>query len=310
MPIHQPLTFREQIYRIYRKIRFLAKRGTLFSNRTRYFFHGEDYVKGTFTTIFLHSTFLFLLAYLLISVITQIATCISAQAFDINTILYYYDINFLITGDKWTPDAVHAIFSTGPIIALLIGILLFLLYMSVITESGILRLLVLWMFAQTIVHFLGNMLMGALFRKGFGYVIMYMFFMDTGKMLISVFALVVMVSLGIFLPRLFLFSGNIYFNYLNGKNRRKFIWAQFIYPFLAGNIILLLLKIPEITLFEVCTNATMLFVLLPVALLGMKSQDLFFDEDPRTMKLSIPLIVITVLALLLYRIIFGFGIRL
>jgi len=309
MAVPQSLTFREKIYRINRKIRFLAKRGSLFSNKTRFFFHGEDYVKGTFTIIFLNSTFLFLLAYLVVSVIAQVATGISALAFDINTVLYYYGTNYLITGEKWSPDAVHTVFSTGPIIAFMTGILFFLLYLSVITESGILRLLVLWMFVQSIVHFLGDMLMGALFTKGFGYVIMYMFFMDTGKMLISVFAMVVMVSIGILTSRLFLFSGNIYFNYLNGNNRRKFIWAQFIYPFLTGNVILILLKIPEITLFEVFTNATMLFVLLPVAILGMKSQDLFFDEDPRTMKLSIPLVVITVLLLLLYRIFFGIGVR-
>ncbi|MCK9423260.1 MAG: hypothetical protein M0Q38_11745 [Bacteroidales bacterium] len=304
------LSIGERCYRIFRKIHFLAKRGSLFSFRRTTIIRGKNYPKRTFTIIFFNSTLLFILANLLVFVITRLSTGIAALSFNINTISYYYDINYLITGDKWTADAVQAVFSTGPIIALFTGIVLFFLYVSVQAETGILRLLVLWMIAQSIVFFLGEMLMGALFNQGFGYVIMYLFVMDTGKMLISVFAMVAMVTLGFFFTRLFLFSGNIYFNCINAHNRRKFVLNQFIYPFIAGNLLIFIIKIPELSLYEMCTNATMIFILLPVSIRGMNTQEIYFDEDPRSLKFSGTLIAITFLSLVLYRVIFGIGVRL
>ncbi|MEI7982096.1 MAG: hypothetical protein WCI71_10620, partial [Bacteroidota bacterium] len=128
----QPLSFGDRCYRTYRKIRFLAKSGSLFSYRSGVVNYNNKQKAGDFTIIFLNSTFLYLLANILVSVVTRLSTGISALAFDIRSICYYYDINYLISGDKWTTDAVQAVFSTGPLIALFLGILLFLLYISVV----------------------------------------------------------------------------------------------------------------------------------------------------------------------------------
>ncbi|MCK9219115.1 MAG: hypothetical protein M0P47_03580 [Bacteroidales bacterium] len=299
-----------RFYSAYRKIKFLWKKGSFFNISSHPGHCKSTYPKGTFTVIFFNSTLLFLLAYLLISTVTKIATGISAYAFDIKTVLYYYNIDYLIKGTDWFTDAVQVIFSTAPMTSFIFGILLLVIYVKVMAETGILRLLILWMMAHSIVFFLGDIFTGAIFNQGFGYVIIYFFFMDTGKMIICFITLLAMITLGLFLTRIFLFSGNIYFNMLNSVNRTKFIWNQIIYPFFAGNLIIALFKIPNITIYEVCTNATMLFILIPVAIRGKNMQDLYFDEDPRTIKFSGLIAGITFFLLISYRIAFGIGIRL
>ncbi|MFH1296048.1 MAG: hypothetical protein ABIJ04_02095 [Bacteroidota bacterium] len=257
----------------------------------------------------INSTVLFLIAYLLIFSLTSIVTAISASVFDISTEVFYGQILFLVRSYDWTSDAVKGIFSTGPILALLFGILLWILYTRVAEETGILKLLVVWMTAQCVVFFFGDMMMGALFSKGFGYVIMYLYFMDTGKMIITLFALVAMFTLGLLVARQLLFTANTYLNILPGNQARKFVLFQYLLPFVTGNIIIGLIKLPEISLYELFLNGSMILMLVPIYIRAGMMQDLFFDEEPKTITIYWKSIAIALLFLFLFRVVFGIGIR-
>lgn len=259
--------------------------------------------------ICLNSTVLFLIAYLLLFVVISMVTAVSASVFSIPTEITYSEILFYIRSYDWTSDAVKTIFSTGPIIALLTGILLWILYSQVSEESGILKLLVVWMTAHCIVFFFGDMMMGALFSKGFGYVIMYLYFMDTGKMIITLFALVTMFTLGLLMARPMLFTANTYMNFIPVHLSRKFVLAQFLIPFLAGNIIIVLIKLPLISLFELFLNGSMIFFLIPVYIRGGMIQDLYFDEDKKGYIIYWKSLAVAFLFLAIFRIVFGIGIR-
>lgn len=240
---------------------------------------------------------------------TQFVTAISASAFDIKAIIFYYGVDYLIRGNDWTSDAVSAVFSSGPLISLFFAILLFILYYNVISETGLLRLFVLWCFCHLIINFFGNMLVGAILNEGFGYVIMYQFVMDTGKMIITLFSILCLFLIGLFMTRLFLYSGNIYFNVLNVHNRLKFVFSQFLFPVIIGNIIILLVKIPEVKLFETLLNGCALLLILPVIFRTINIQDLYFDEEPRKVKLARYYILITLLVMIGFRVGLAFGIR-
>jgi len=241
--------------------------------------------------------------------VTQLITAISASVFNINSIVYYYGVDYLIRGNDWTSDAVSAVFSSGPLISIFFAILLFVLYYKVVSETGLLRLFVLWCFCHLIINFFGNMLVGAMLNEGFGYVIMYQFVMDTGKMVLTLFAFISIFLIGLFMPRLFLYSGNIYFNTLNRFNRFKFAISQFLLPFIFGNIIILLLKIPEVKLFEILLNGCTLLLILPVIFRSINLQDLYFDEEPRKIKFASYYILITLMMMIGFRIGLGIGIR-
>jgi len=257
----------------------------------------------------LNSTVLFLIAYFLLFSLASIVTAISASAFDIPTEITSSQILFFIRSYDWTSDAVKTIFSTGPIMALLTGILLWILYTRVAEETGILKLLVVWMVAHCIVFFFGDMMMGALFSKGFGYVIMYLYFMDTGKMIITLFALVSMFTLGLVMTRQMLFTANTYMTVLPEKDSRKFVLVQYLIPFLAGNILIGLVKLPGITLFESFLNGSMIIFLIPIYIRAGMIQDLYFEEEEKEITIYWRSFAIALLLLVLFRIVFGIGIR-
>ena len=310
--IREPLSTRERYYRTYRKIRFLLKRGSLFSTPDLSPFDYKDksiIPKGAFTIITINSVFLFLLAYLLMFIITQFATAISASAFNIPAIIYYNEIDFLQRGQDWTSDQVIAVFSTGPLISLLIGVLLVALYIHVADDPGLLRLLVIWMILFASINFFGELLVGAILNQGFGYVIMYMFIMDTGKIILTLFGFVALFSLGLLFSRLFMFSGNIYFNDLHRYNRRKFIYCQFLFPYLIGTAVIFLIKLPVINPFELSLLGSMILILIPISIKGFTVQDLYFDEEPRKIRISVYFVLATILLLIAFRIVFGIGIK-
>jgi len=258
--------------------------------------------------ISVNSTLLFLLAYLVISVLIGFATLISASVFHYSAELFYSHIQFYVRSYDWTSDAVKVIFSTGPVLAFLLGFLLWILYTQVATETGILKLLVLWMLMQCIVFFFGDIMMGALFSQGFGYVIMYLYYMDTGKMLLTLVALIVIFTLGLLLGKQLLFTANTYMNMLPASMAGKFILFQYLIPFFTGNLIIALLKLPEIRLYELMLNLSLLVFLIPAYIRAGTVQDLFFDEDPKSIGIYKGFLLSVIIVLILYRVILGIGI--
>jgi hypothetical protein len=259
--------------------------------------------------IWINSTVLFLFSYLILFIILGLATLISASAFDITSELFYNQAVFYIRSYDWTSDSVKGIFSAGPLLALFLGSLLIILYSKVVEETGILKLLVLWMVAHCTVFFFGDMMMGAIFSKGFGYVIMYLYFMDTGKMIITLFALMGLFTMGLLMGRSFLYTANTYFPMLPSSKARMFVLYQYLLPFLTGNAIIALVKMPGILLFELFMNGSMIFILLGVLIRTGMTQDLFFEEEKKNAKLYKYNLLILPFALILFRVILGVGIR-
>ena len=305
----RPLSSGNRFYVAYRKIRFLAKRGTLFTLPPQDGHVKTEFPKGTFTIIFANSFFLFLLAYLIVYALQLFITAFTARLFDIPVVVYFNDVDFLIRGIDWTTDMVSGVFSAGPLAMLVLSLFLLILYSTVATETGILRLLVLWMIFHALTRFFGEILVGAVMNKGFGFVILYLFVQDTGKVILSILVFVAMFGIGLLLFQLFLFSANIYFNDLRKSCRLKFIISQFFYPFVLGNLVILMLKIPDFSYFDATLNVSGILILVPLLVRSVSFQDMYFDEEPRTIKIRALMIATTIVLLVLFRIVFGIGVR-
>jgi hypothetical protein len=292
-------------YRVKRKVTFLMRRGSFYPSSRR-----KDIPERTvFHKIFVNSLFAFLLAYVFVYLVFNLTILLSAAAFNIPTLLSYAEISYIVKGTGWTSDAVKIIFSSGPFIMLLLGTVMLFLYQYVSHETGILKLVVLWIYSLSIVQCLGEITVGSLLGEGFGYVLMYMYVNDTMVLVITVLALCGMVAAGVLSTRQYLVSANSYFNDLPHRLNRKFLVFQFLFPFVAGNIIIYLVKLPGITLYELFVNATMVFVLLPVIIRGGTMADFYFDEEPRQVKLVFPMILASIIVLILFRLVLNSGLR-
>jgi hypothetical protein len=300
--------------KVYRKLRYLYNTGNLFKinfhsiqefmNRN-YSFLG----KGKYLIIMLNSTFIFLFAYLFVFLLKEMAVVIVAGTFNIRTVMMYYDVEYIIRSRDWTEEAVKVVFNTGPLIAFILAVLSLTSFAFVSHETWFARLFVMWVFLQAFTQSFGEMIIGPLLNQGFGWVLAYLYVNDTGKMLFVVGVLLVMLSCGLFLSRFLLLTGNIYFNNLGKFNRTAFLVSQVFLPFLVGTAMIILIKQPIVNGFELIVEGSMVLVILPAVLRARLTNDLFFDEEPRKIRIRWVWILITILAFILFRFLFWKGVR-
>ncbi len=300
--------------RVYRKLRFLYHTGNLFKinfhaiqefmNRN-YSFLG----KGKYLIILLNSTFIFLLAYLFVFLLKEMSFAIAASSFNIKTVMMYYDVEYLIRSRDWTEEAVKVVFNTGPLVAFMVTLISLTIFALASHENWTIRLFIMWVILHAFTQSFGEMIIGALLNQGFGWVLAYLYFNDTEKMLLVVGILLGMLSGGLFLSRFLLLTGNIYFNNIGKGNRNPFLMTQTFLPFLIGTAIIILVKQPLKNGFELLVGGSMLLVLLPAILRARYTNDLYFDEEPRKIRIKWVWIFITILAFILFRIWFWNGVR-
>ena len=258
--------------------------------------------------IIINSTAFYLLSYLVVYMLFQFTTIIASTIFDMPTTLYYNKIGFNVMPEAWTFDAVKVVFSAGNILLFLISISFLVIIIKALEFNGLLRLFFLWGFIHSISMLFGSFVIGAFNFEGFGIVLSYMYLADTAKMLILFTGLIILIAIGMAMVKVFLFSANIYFNFLSPKMRPAFRRDQFILPFVISTAILLVIKYP-LSLYETLLLFIPLFVLLPL-FGGIKRYPVFyFEEGEKSIQISPRLIVVTLALYILYRIVLGIGIN-
>ncbi len=258
--------------------------------------------RRNFYIISLNSTGYFLLSYFVVYMIVQASTIVAALLYHYPTILYYYQLYFNITENQWSHDSVKTIFSAGPLVSLFLGIIFIIIYSRIKEMENRFKLFFLWGFLHLMTMFFGAMLVGTLFDTGLGYVISWMYIMDTGKLLYSIISLFFLVIAGFLVTRSFLVSANSYYNEVTRKNRLSFIFAQILLPFILGNLALIIIRQPIIMYYETYISLTMILMIIPIMVSSGNYPELYFDEQQKKISLSWVIFLILMAVILLYRI--------
>ncbi len=211
--------------------------------------------------------------------------------------------------EAWTFDAVKVIYSSGNIILFLISISFLVVIIKALEFNGLLRLFFLWGFIHSISMLFGSFIIGAFNFEGFGIVLSYLYLADTAKMLLLFSGLLILIGIGMAMVKAFLFSANIYFNFLSPKMRPAFRRDQFIIPFVTSTLLLLVIKYP-LSLYESMMLFIPLFMLLPLFWGIGRFPVFYFEEEDKTIKISLKLVMITLGAYILYRVLLGIGLNL
>ena len=261
-----------------------------------------------FAVISIHSTLLFVAAYLLIFLIILFTSSISGIFFDYRSIVYYYEVLWMVKPEQWFGDSVKMIYASGPILAGILALFFAIIFSYIRTERGLGKLFLLWLFIHGFNAFFGSLLIGSLFGRGFGYAIIWSFISDTEKVIYSIVSITALILLGVFTARSFLISANSYYQNLEKHQQKRFIWAQAVIPFLAGNAIIALLMLPELLLYDITVSLVLVLTIIPVAIGHRFAHSLYFEEEIIRIKFNLRIIAIPLIFIILYRVILGFGI--
>ena len=258
--------------------------------------------------ILFNSLFYFLIAHVLIFILTSLSSVVMASLFGISTFICKDQLSFMVCSGNWSRDTVILLFGTGPLISLLVALWLLIVFGYNSNCKGSLRILLTWMIILCLSNFFGGVIVGAILNSDLGYVFMYLYIMDTGRMMITIIGMFLLFVIGRLLTRLFLFTANSYHNNLRGGDKLRFGILQFLIPFILGNIIIGLCEFPSFNLHNTCMHISPLLILVPILTGCHTTPDLYFDGDPRLPSIAVSPAFIALLLLLIDRFVLGEGI--
>ena len=263
-----------------------------------------------FLIITIHSTLLFTAAYFLIFLISSFTSAISGLFFEYKSIVYYYEVLWLVKPSQWFGDSVKMIYSSGPLLSGIIAAVLAIIFSYIRTEKGLAKLFILWSLLHGFNSFLGSLLIGSLFGRGFGYAIIWSYVSDTQKVIYSIISITALIILGILTSKSFLISANSYYPMLETRKQRSFIWAQVILPFILGNMLIAVIMFPEMLIYNLTVSLCLGIAILPVALGSRFKPSLYFEEEEIRIKIKMKTILYSIAFIVIYRIVLNFGIPL
>lgn len=223
-----------------------------------------------------HSMVIYCLAYIIVNYVNQYVGGFAASFFSFKPRVLYYGIYDLpISPSQWTKWSVLFVFASGPIVALLLGIIAFRLNELLREYNTTLKVFALW----TAVH--GISLFGSYcitssfgtddyqlpFYYGFAVVATWLHVDKVLMVPVTLIGMVLLILFGLIVIVAFLslaYNRKVAINY---KGRRQFILEVAVLPWLIGSILCTFFSLPPnmalrdlmINLFK---NASIFFVLL------------------------------------------------
>jgi hypothetical protein len=235
--------------------------------------------------ITLNSTVHFLLAYFIITFLSQFTTALTASLFKIHTIIQFNTIDFLINAYDWQTQAVLAVFSSASVLILLICIRAFRLTFKNWHYSRTQRMFFLWMFYQCLTYLIGGVLIGAIFNRRLGIAVGWALHNRIYQIATIMPSLALMIYIGFQYADMFFSTSKIYFTSLDDWKRKPFLISQVFFPYVIGNIIIALVELPKIAMVNKLVNFTMLFLLIPIWVRSHSFPSLDFDQAERKIRI-------------------------
>ncbi len=275
-------------------------------------------LKKNYYSIAINSLSMFLLSYFSIYVFGQMIKIIVARSFDFKVILFYQKLYYDISVEAWSMDSVKILYSILPLTGLFASAVFLISYILYSQRDSLIRLFYLWGTVHGLNAFFGALFYGTILEQGFGWVISYMYYMDTGKMVFSLISLFGLIAIGSLLAKHFYSSAQHYFNYIDDRNKSYFSYSQIIVPVIFGTIIIALMKIPSDFYFEsvdemwfdLLMTSSIFIILMPMLGMIKSFGPMYFDSEEEVIHSQINrrLVLLTIAFILAWRLILNFGI--
>jgi hypothetical protein len=209
--------------------------------------------------IAINSTIMYLLAFLIIYFIYQMAAIFMANNFGISGVLYYYQVFWPIGNSSplWFPYyKVILITGAGPFISLITGLIVFRIFVPRL-KNPITKLFFLWIALHALNMFFGGFVSGVTTSDGFGYVALWLRMNIVFRIFFSLIFLFGLAAFGYHSTRYFLETA-LSPSFLKSEKRRQFLIYHALVPSILGAAIIILIRMPNNPPYQVIVLATML----------------------------------------------------
>ncbi len=262
----------------------------------------KNVLKKNYHYIF-NSTLIFIISYIIVYFIYQLTVILSASLFNIDSILYYFTLDFDDLSPLWSRLNIIFITFSGPFISLVIGLFLFNYLFKLKRFKSLQKLFILWISLHAFNHFAGALILGIVTTDGFGYVVEWLYLGIVFKFILIFIAFFILIIIGYQSTSKFLSTSNSLERVKVGV-RNTFLFNQAFLPWLLGSLILIIIRIPNNFNYpyETLMFFSLAFVVIPVFFNDMAKPYKIYKKIRRKYSLNIGYIILFLLLLTAFRI--------
>ena len=254
-----------------------------------------------FWAIVVNSTSTFVLAYLFVFYINLLLKAMLAGVFGYPVTFTHNTIYYLIENYEWTQDSVRLIYSAGPILLLVFGIISLMIHTSLSDEEGRTKVFFVWFALHAFNFVFSGLIIGNIFTLGVGHVFNWLYMHDTTKMIVALVGFFGLLLSAIVVTKPITSTAISYFNRLDEKNAPFFIMSQIIVPFILGSGIIVLYFLPGAEFQEMYSWIVLGVLLLIISGRINSMEPIQFDMEDRTVGVSWVVFIFTILLVLALR---------
>lgn len=237
---------------------------------------GSSYIskEKQFWIIVVNSLAYFMLAYILVIILTNSFSILLANIEGVSGKLYYYGFDILNKEKYWSKELTFLIFFFGTGFSFALGLLFERAYKRKRRHTSPFKLFYLWSYLLSFTYFFGNIILGTFFYFGTGVLFVEFSLPWVFRIITGVIALAVMAFLGVYSTRGILISLNSYQRLIERHEMSYLLKAQLLFPAIIGNVLILFLKIPKynyVNMLDALVWA-MLFIPIAAVFLNLPSQ--------------------------------------
>ncbi len=262
----------------------------------------NNVLKRNYHYIF-NSTLIFIVSYIIVYFIYQLTVILSASLFDIDSILYYFTLDFDDLSPLWSRLNIIFITFSGPFISLVIGLFFFNYLFKLKRFKSLQKLFILWISLHAFNHFAGALILGIVTTDGFGYVVEWLYLGIVFKFILIFIAFFILIIIGYQSTSKFLSTSNSLERVKVGV-RNTFLLNQAFLPWLLGSLILLIIRIPNNFNYpyETLMFFSLAFIVIPVFFNDVAKPYRIYKKIRRKYRLNIGYIILFLLLLTAFRI--------
>lgn len=282
----------------------------------------ENSLKAMYFNTAVIGTLSFLAAYVIVYISYSVATGLLALMFDMELKWFYYHLKINAAEEYlWTKRRVIAIYTAGPIIGLGIALLSRIIYATTLKHrDNVLRNIVFWTYFHGIGFFFGNAIVGVLMNlsdlldnnRGFGLSFKFMLISNGWQIFIAALSIVAMVIVGL-ISYQFAIKTSLSRRLFKGgpKYRLRFLLNATTIPWFVGSLILLALQYPNYVVYYTMYFPVIGLMMVPMlSLYNMRVSSTSVKTDKASqVRPRLSLIITTLVLVIFYRVVLGFGIR-
>lgn len=258
-----------------------------------------------FWIIVANSLVYFMLAYIVVIILTNSFSILLANLEGVNGVLYYYGFDVLNEQMHWSTELTFLIFFFGTGFSLVLGLIFERLYKKVRKHTRHYKLFYLWGYMLSFTYFFGNIVVGTFFYFGTGVLFEEFSLPMIFRIVTGIVAFGALIYLGIYATRGFIISLNSYQRFIERTEMSWFMKAMVLYPAVLGNVFILFLKLPEYNHVNMLDTLVWVMLFVPVIslFLNLSGQpSIRFKRKTVSIRIFPLPIIVFIVVVLIYRI--------